>query len=360
MKALIADDDVFVRKCMKQMIPWSDLGFSEVLTAENGTQALKCSLSQMPDLVISDVKMPGLTGLELVEKLKDSMTDVCMIILSEYSDFSFVQEALQAGVQDYILKPINHEKLVEITQKIRRLTAELEKNSFYGSGPAGRENIRNLLQRMLETGDAREACQFFEQMIRSDVPSAGRKSFGMKFLEILFEEASSSPLRQPILEEEKSRVLQTYSAQKSISGLISLVQEECRYLAGTESRPSENSVDYAALIDEYIEDHFTDPDLSVSSISDWLHLSPVYTGTIYKQRRGKSIISRIHVVRMRHARELLLESNENVAMISQKVGYVTPDYFSRLFSTTFGMTPSSYRAAILRKRREKDQKGFHA
>ena len=122
MKALIVDDDVFVRKCLLKMLPWQELGFSQVLEATDGTGALKTALNAAPDLLISDVKMPGLSGLQLSEKLRASMVDIYIIILSEYSDFEFVRKALKIDVQDYILKPITKDRLSEITEKIREMS----------------------------------------------------------------------------------------------------------------------------------------------------------------------------------------------------------------------------------------------
>ena len=133
MKALIVDDDVFVRKCLLKMLPWEELGFSEVLEAADGTSALKTALKTAPDLMISDVKMPGLSGLQLAEELRASMVDICIIILSEYSDFEYVRKALKMDVQDYILKPITRERLAEITEKIREMTAQMERRKTYAA-----------------------------------------------------------------------------------------------------------------------------------------------------------------------------------------------------------------------------------
>ena len=164
MKALIADDDVFVRKCLAQMIPWGDLDFSQVLEAENGSVALKIALEEKPDLIISDVKMPILDGLALAERLKESMVDICLIILSEYSDFAFVQKALKVGVQDYILKPITRESLKELREKISLAMEELEKKRYYTSLKANYAGIQKLVHDMLESGDVRSSQEAFEFM----------------------------------------------------------------------------------------------------------------------------------------------------------------------------------------------------
>ena len=149
MKALIVDDDVFVRKCLLKMLPWEELGFSQVLEATDGTSALKTALKTAPDLLISDVKMPGLSGLQLAEKLRASMVDIYIIILSEYSDFEFVHKALKIDVQDYILKPITKERLGEITEKIREMTVQLERRKTYAALRDDGEVLRRMVRQMV-------------------------------------------------------------------------------------------------------------------------------------------------------------------------------------------------------------------
>ncbi len=131
MKALIVDDDVYVRLCMLRMIEWQSLGFSQVLEADNGATALEIALREKPDLIISDVKMPILGGLELSKQLHKEMVDTCVIILSEYNDFEFVQKAMGCGVQDYFLKPITRERLAEISERIRQAAVDLKKRTYY-------------------------------------------------------------------------------------------------------------------------------------------------------------------------------------------------------------------------------------
>ena len=152
MKALIVDDDVFVRQCLIQMLPWQLLDFSQVLEASNGTEALELARQDKPELVITDVKMPRMSGLELARLLKQEMLDVCVILLSEYNDFAFVHGALQCGVDDYILKPLMPAKLEEIAEKIRKLMSEMEMRRYYTSLRSDPAHIRAVIREAVESG----------------------------------------------------------------------------------------------------------------------------------------------------------------------------------------------------------------
>lgn len=348
MKALIADDDVFVRKCLLKMLPWQELGFTQVMEAKDGTSALKSALENAPDLIISDVKMPGMSGLKLAEELRASMVDVFIIILSEYSDFEFVQRALKIDVQDYILKPITKERLAEITEKIREMTARLEMKRNYASLQDGSGGIRQLVHDLLMSGDARAGADSFEDLALHRIHPEDLKRFCASFLRELFAQAYTVTNKKQELEARSREAMQICAEKKNVSDVIDFVKKQCEECAQLCAKQAVRATGYVQMIDDYIEAHYADPGLSVSAVSDWLHLSAVYTGTLYKQHKGTSIINRINEVRLQRAKELLLDVNENVRTISQRVGYVTPDYFSRLFSAYFGVSPSQYRAAMLR------------
>ena len=352
MKALIADDDVFVRKCIIQMLPWQELDFSQVLEAGDGAAALKMALEETPDLIISDVKMPVLNGLELVEKLRSSMVDVSIIMLSEYSDFEFVQNALKLGVQDYILKPITRERLNEICDKIRQTMDELQKKRYYTSLRSDRAGIRSQVQEMLENGSAQAGADAFEYMALHRIYIEDLQNFGMLFLQELFEQAYATTFQKAEMKQMESAAMAAYSKLKNVADVISFVRTQCEKCTAFCARSVPQTIHYVEQIDDYIEKNYADFDLSVATISDWLHLSPVYTGALYKQHQGKNIITSIHEVRLRHAKELLMDGSVTVTNVSKRVGYMTPDYFSRLFSASVGVSPSQYRTMMMMQGKE--------
>ncbi len=256
MKALMADDDVFVRKCLTQLVPWQDLDFSQVLEAENGTVALKIALEEKPDLIISDVKMPILNGLELAQKLRDSMVDICIIILSEYSNFEFVQNALKLGVQDYILKPITRERLTEITDKIRQTMTALEKRRYFTSLRANRAGIQTLVHGMLESADAAACTEAFEYMALHQIHIEDLKPFGMTFLHELFEMTGSVTFQKADVENMRSAALKAYAELKNVADVIRFVKEQCEGCAALCAKRVPQTVNYVALIADYIEKNY--------------------------------------------------------------------------------------------------------
>lgn len=120
----IADDENAIREGLKQIIDWNALGFTLCGEASNGKDALAQILALSPDLVLLDVKMPGLHGTEVIRQAREAgFTGKC-IILSGYADFHYAQEAIRSGVRFYLTKPIDEDELLETVTQIREELAQ--------------------------------------------------------------------------------------------------------------------------------------------------------------------------------------------------------------------------------------------
>ena len=111
MKLLIADDEIDVREGIRYLIDWSALDFHICAEGKNGQDTLESILKYQPDLVLLDIRMPKLTGLEVIRQAREAGFHGKFIILSGYSDFSYAQEAIRYGVNCYLTKPIDEDEL---------------------------------------------------------------------------------------------------------------------------------------------------------------------------------------------------------------------------------------------------------
>ena len=116
-KVFVVDDEPSVIEGLKIMVPWNELGYELCGEASNAQQALARIKELRPHLLISDIRMPQQSGLVLINDARRLDFDMEVIILSGYSDFSYVQEAMRNQVFDYLLKPLDREELIRVLDR---------------------------------------------------------------------------------------------------------------------------------------------------------------------------------------------------------------------------------------------------
>ena len=120
LKVIVADDEQHIIRLINALVDWNSIGLELVGTASNGFEAIELVNSLKPDILITDIRMPGCDGLELIKKVKLSKNEIEIIIISGYANFPYAQTAIKCGVGDYLLKPINKNELLESLKKIRQ------------------------------------------------------------------------------------------------------------------------------------------------------------------------------------------------------------------------------------------------
>ncbi|WP_256758834.1 response regulator transcription factor [Cohnella sp. WQ 127256] len=120
-KVILVDDEIFARKGLMVLIPWEKYGYEIIGEADDGEEALHLIEQLAPDLVITDIRMPVLDGLELIQTVrKRNGKSTKFIIVSGYGDFKYAQHAVRFGVQDYLLKPIDEIELIDTLERIAK------------------------------------------------------------------------------------------------------------------------------------------------------------------------------------------------------------------------------------------------
>jgi two-component system, response regulator YesN len=120
LKVLIVDDEPGVRKRLRNVIKWEDYGFTIVGEGCDGEEGLSMALLHKPDLLITDIRMPVFSGLELTKKVKAVINEIYIVVLSGFSDFEYAHEAIKYGVKDYLLKPIDEDELIKLLYIIKQ------------------------------------------------------------------------------------------------------------------------------------------------------------------------------------------------------------------------------------------------
>ena len=119
MKVVLCDDEYIVVEALKVLVDWQSLGMELIGTAQDGVQALSLVREHKPDIVLSDIRMPGLDGLQLIEMIKEELPSTACVIFSGFNDYHYVKQAIQIGVIDYLEKPITEAAIEKALQKVK-------------------------------------------------------------------------------------------------------------------------------------------------------------------------------------------------------------------------------------------------
>ena len=158
LKTFLVEDEVVIREMIKKMIPWEQYGFELAGEASDGEMALPLILKSKPDLLITDIKMPFMDGLTLCKLVKKELPDIKIVILSGYDDFNYAKQAINIGVEDYLLKPITKNAFIERLEEIHnRYEHEKTQKEYY-------EKFKLEMQEY-ERNASRD---FFESLVRAD------------------------------------------------------------------------------------------------------------------------------------------------------------------------------------------------
>ncbi len=128
-RVIIADDEPWVVYSLVHSINWESLDFTICSTADNGPRALEACLMHQPDLLVSDIRMPGMDGLELLETLRKQIPDIEVIFITGYAEFDYAQRAVRHGAADYLVKQVSANQLTETLERLRE-RLDQKKNSI--------------------------------------------------------------------------------------------------------------------------------------------------------------------------------------------------------------------------------------
>ena len=117
-KVFLVDDEIVIREGIRNSFPWEENGFTLVGEAPDGELALQTMQDVKPDILITDIRMPFMDGMQLCEAVSHTMPWVQIVILSGYDDFTYAQQAISLGVKEYLLKPVSAQELLEVLQRI--------------------------------------------------------------------------------------------------------------------------------------------------------------------------------------------------------------------------------------------------
>lgn len=151
LKVLLVDDEVLTIKMLQNIIEWEVYGLEIVATATDGLEAYEQFITYLPDIIITDIKMPNLNGIDFIQKVRSVNAEVEFILVSAHADFEYVKKAMKLGCSDYILKPIDEYELTNSIKKIVfKISGQIAKDQLVEKSKL--QMKKNILSNYMKTG----------------------------------------------------------------------------------------------------------------------------------------------------------------------------------------------------------------
>jgi Response regulator containing CheY-like receiver domain and AraC-type DNA-binding domain len=337
---LLVDDEPIVREGMRLFLRQSGLPVGDIIEANNGEEAITILKRQEFSILISDIKMPKMDGLELSRRAKELNPNMALVIVSGYEDFKYAQTALRYGVKDYLLKPLSDRSFISVISSC----IDAFNNKDYQSYSIPLEKVDSIIYTLESQiwedsiNEIENTCKIFET-ICVDISLDFCKKTAYEILEIVISKLSSRIGYHLIINISKCSSTSKLSFHRWFVDEIKRMKEAVRVRKA--------SVDFQLmdLAKQYIEENYNS-DISLNDVSRKVGLNPSYFSRIFKSTTGTNFVDYRTEIRINKAKELLKLPNKSLIEITYDIGFSDTTHFIRLFKKLTGITPNDYRQKV--------------
>lgn len=326
-KLVIADDERIIRESVRDLIPWKELDIEVCACCQNGLEALDAVQDTGADIVMTDIRMPGISGLELIEKIRGIDEHIQFIILTGYSEFEYARQAMRYGVGEYLLKPISEEEIIPAVIHA--------KEAISSHGMSKILQLLSSLMEMREKNEVKQAEYCLKHYLSHFQTEEDLQNVGLELLirlHIYFENLSPESLTA--FEKEI----------RQISGKDKLKQEIQKRIVYLLFEQKGEKVSLAERVGEYVQQHLNDENLSLKFIAEnVLYVNVNYLSRAFTKQTGEKFSVFLNRTRIEKSKRILKKGIMNIHQIAEVVGFGSnPQYFSQVFKKYTGITPTEY------------------
>lgn len=362
-KVFLVEDEAILRRGIRDSIRWEEHGFEFAGEAGDGEYAYPMIMKTEPDILITDVKMPFMDGLELSRLVKKQLPKIKILILSGYDEFTYAKEGIKIGISDYLLKPITADKLIEALKRVAEdIRDEQEKSRLLERYFVSYEKYTEFLDRtdysgvdrklvgdFLKLGSAEEGDIFVEEYFNSMGENNYQSLLLRQYLAMDIYYCAQEFLKEIGVKPEA--IPEELKDIKLIPKSIDTVAHTKQYLSAIftrtlELRDKTSSNRYGTVIEEarrFIEENYSNSEFSLNMIAAHIGVSPSYFSSIFKQETGQSLVEYLTKTRIDKACELLRCTTLRTWEVGEQVGYNDSHYFSATFKKVMGQSPKDYK-----------------
>jgi two-component system response regulator YesN len=352
-KLLIIDDEIWARRVIKKLLPWQDLSLELVGEAWDGEEGIEMIEKLQPHIVITDMKMPGLDGVDLLKTLSETFKEIKIIAMSGYNDFVYLKQAISSRAIDYLLKPVDGNELIEA---LKKAIASLEKEKTTSIEKLG-------LLRLLD--DDEKMSYYLSEQRKMDEAlmdfNHGRSEKIIRRLGLFFQGeedrvfklishniiktlehfiASNNYELKGVLPKEALLGLESSKTAKEImTNLIEVLEQSIKKMVYLNQEKKHLSIDEVKV---YMKLHYSEG-ISLESIASSFYVSKEHLSRTFKAQEDETIHNYLIKLRMEKSKELILKHNMSIKHVSKTVGYDDIAYFYRVFKKYYGLAPGLFK-----------------
>ena len=358
LKILIVDDEAAPRDILVNYLPFGELGIQSVKAAGDGESALAEVPNFLPDIIISDIKMPRLNGIELAKRVRGLLPECKFIFLSGYPDKEYLKDAIKLKAASFVEKPIDLEEITETLREVIkecreqappdprllffRETAETDRPLNDAVYKLSNEDLTSLSSNILAK-TRQEAMLLLHRIMNGLTVCEGTEPAYIRqmFCQLVTPFLTAAKDRHITEFLEKGDYL-LYEAPYTayLSELKTLLYDTCSEFFRLLEAERYDAVESVNL---YLKEHFADPELNVQKIAAALGFTHTYLCMLYKKNSGITINQQLTAIRIRHARTILPHTELKLYEVANQVGYSDSRYFAKVFLKETGLTPKEYR-----------------
>ncbi len=339
---LIVDDEKLLRQGFIHMTRWEDQGFEMIGEASNGVDALRQIEKRRPHIVVTDIKMPYMDGIELTKKIKERYGEqIQVIVLSSFNDYEYVKETLKSGAVDYVLKPqMQVSELLGALDKAKKMIMG-EPSAAHSADRAYPVEIDyKRVKECIAKLDFRPLIDRVGEMRRNGLESESLRRYAVQLMNYVMFSLNEAGVRSKELEGQADLWIRDIKQSAEIEAALEKVLLALHDTV-ERNKPSAAWSPTVRKVMDYIRAHYEE-DISLDSVARQFFLNKSYLSQLFKRNTGETLQSCIARLRIEKAKELLAERDANVNDVGNQVGYANASYFGKVFKSIVGVSPSEY------------------
>lgn len=345
-KVIAVDDEIWALRGLCNIVDWEELGFTIIGSYTNSAEALQNIKDLCPDVVFTDVRMPGIDGIELIDAIHNLGIKSRVIIVSAYRDFEVAKQAIGKNVSEYLMKPLDKREIIGFLDRLKlQLDKENDENDFdimhydlSSKNSLSNSNVTRYLEQLDVTGSCRLAVSDKEVAARAGMTEIYIKGFKHSYL---FSDISPVTTFDELFHSVTGNRYGISRAYSSFIDIETMLDDATESYDGCFVYSDNPKI---SEIQDYLSRHFAER-TSLPEIAEHFYVSESYLYELFRKNSDTSVVGFIKNIRLSKACAMLSEGGHTISEIADMVGYPDVGYFGKLFKTKYGCTPEQYATA---------------